>query len=113
MGNLFLSKGIVATISVMALLVTANGSGKTNAQVSGATLSGAVADPSAAVAAWSTAHSSVPGGDVQCLRSREFRDAHPFDTSSVFNQHGSIAGGDLNRTVTEQRDIEFALKLIW
>jgi hypothetical protein len=105
MGTHFLSKGIVATISVMALLVTANSSGKANAKVSGATLSGAVADPSAAVAVWSTAHSSVPGGDVQCLRSREFRHTHPFDTSSVFSQHGSVAGGDLNRTVTEQRDI--------
>jgi hypothetical protein len=106
MGNLFLSKGIVATISVKALLVTANCSGKAKAQGSGATLSGAVADSSAAVAAWSTAHDSVSGGDVQCIRLREFRDAHPFDTSSVFNQHGSIVGGGLSRTLTERRDIQ-------
>jgi hypothetical protein len=100
MRTLFLSKGIVATISVMALLVSANSIDKANAEVSGVLLSGTVA-------AWSTAHSSVPTRDVQSLR--EFRDAHPFDTSSVFDQHGSIAGGGLNRTVTEQRDISLPL----
>jgi hypothetical protein len=43
-----------------------------------------------------------------------FAPPNPFDTGSVFGQDGSISNnGGLNRTVTEQRDIQFALKLIW
>ena len=48
------------------------------------------------------------------LNHPNFAPPNPFDTGAVFNQDGSIAnGGAINRTVTEQRDIQFALKLIW
>jgi len=48
------------------------------------------------------------------LNHANFGPPNPFDTGSVFGQDGSLSNnGGLNRTVTEQRDIQFALKLIW
>jgi hypothetical protein len=48
------------------------------------------------------------------LNHPNFAPPNPFDAgATMFNQNGSVAGGGLTRTVTEQRDIQFALKLIW
>ena len=38
----------------------------------------------------------------------------PFITGALFNENGSLAGGgNIDRLVTEPRDIQFALKIIW
>ena len=38
----------------------------------------------------------------------------PFSTGALFNENGSLAGGGgIDRLVTEPRDIQFALKVIW
>src|SRR4029079_14710903 len=96
-----------ATFSVMALLAIANFSiGRANAQVSGATLSGTVSDPSGAV---------IAGAQVSIVN-RQTGDARAVttDTSGLYSAPNLLPGtydvtvGATGFSTTKQTDIALA-----